>query len=336
MSKPKVAVSWNSSCGGCDESIVDIEEKILDIAPKLEFVLWPCAMDFKYKDIENLADGDITVSLINGAIQNTDQEHVVQLLRKKSKIIVAFGSCACLGGIPSLANLTCLAKIYISSYLNSPAVVNEEDIVPASHHSEDGFSLTLPEIRKTVSTLDMIIDVDYYLPGCPPTASMVAGALMAILEGNLPEKGSVLASEKSLCASCNRNETKPERIELKEIKRIHEVIADPELCFLAQGILCLGPATRDGCEYPCVKGNMPCTGCMGPVTGADQGARMIGTLGGLFPAKNEKEVHRPNIQSDSNEVGTDSLLSNIVDPAGTFYRYSTGASLLGRKRKHDE
>jgi F420-non-reducing hydrogenase small subunit len=168
----------------------------------------------------------------------------------------------------------------------------------------------------------MIIDVDYYLPGCPPTADMVAGTLAAILQGNLPPKGSVLAPEKSLCTSCSRNETKPETIEVKEIKRIHEVVADPEICFLAQGILCLGPATRDGCDYPCIKGNMPCTGCMGPVSGNDQGAKMIGTLGGLFAAEKDDDLKQ--------------IITNIVDPAGTFYRYSIGASLLGRKRNKDE
>ncbi|MBN2533635.1 MAG: hypothetical protein JXB88_12120 [Spirochaetales bacterium] len=319
MKKPTIAISWNSSCGGCDESIIDIEERILDIAQKVEFVFWPCAMDFKYSDIKNLPDADIAVSLINGAIQNSDQERTVKLLREKSKIIVAFGSCACFGGIPSLANLTTSAKIFVQSFFKSPTVHNEEDIVPLSECTEGHYSLTLPEIHKTVSTLDMVIEVDYYLPGCPPTAKMVAGVIERILDGDLPEKGNVLAPEKVLCASCNRNATKPDNIKINEIKRIHEVIADPELCFLAQGILCLGPATRDGCDYPCIKGNMPCTGCMGPVTGADQGAKMIGTLGGILCAENEKE--------------TESLLSSLVDPAGAFYRYSTGASLLGRKRE---
>jgi len=318
MSKPKVAVSWNSSCGGCDESIVDMEEKILDIAPKLEFVLWPCAMDFKYQDIEKLADGDITVSLINGAIQNSEQEHVVKLLRKKSNIVVAFGSCACFGGIPSLANLTSLQRMFESSYLSSPTVVNEEEITPVADCPDGAYQLFLPEMHRSVSTLDMICKVDYYLPGCPPTAKMIANALTALLEGTLPAKGSILASDKALCISCIRNETKPDSIELKEIKRIHEVIADPELCFLAQGILCMGPATRDGCEYPCIKGNMPCTGCMGPVSGTDQGAKMIGSLGGIISSDNTDEIK--------------SIISGIVDPAGTFYRYSIGASLLGRKR----
>ena len=130
MTKAKVAVSWNSSCGGCDESIVDLEEKILDIAAKVEFVLWPCAMDFKYSDIEILADQEITAALINGGIQNSHQEHVVRMLRKKSKYVIAFGSCACLGGVPSLANLTNKQEIFNVSYLVCTTVDNPDKTVP--------------------------------------------------------------------------------------------------------------------------------------------------------------------------------------------------------------
>ncbi len=321
MTKPKVAVSWNSSCGGCDESIVDIEEKILDVASQVEFVLWPCAMDFKYDDVEAMEDQSITVSLINGGIQNTDQEHIVKMLRKKSKIVVAFGSCAWLGGIPSLANLKNKDEIFKSSYLSGPTVVNPDNTVPETNVSIDGRELTLPEMFETLHKLDDIIEVDYYLPGCPPTAEMVANAITAILTGELPEKGSVLAPDKSLCNSCKLNETKPDNISISEIKRIHEIIADPEICFLSQGVLCMGPATRDGCDYPCIKGCMPCTGCMGPVTGADQGAKMIATLGGIIEGEDNKTVHEK--------------IKKIHDPAGTFYRYSIGASLLGRKRKED-
>ncbi len=322
MTKAKIAVSWNSSCGGCDESIVDIEHKILDVAPKIEFVLWPCAMDFKYEDIEKMEDGEITASLINGGIQNTHQEHIAKLLRKKSSIIVAFGSCASMGGVPSLANLYNMDDIFKSSYIDCPTVVNPENTIPLTEFSVNGFTLTLPEIFKTLYKLDDIIDVDYYLPGCPPTANMIAGAIGVLLSGELPPKGAVLAEEKSLCSSCDRNESKPEDLSIKKIKRIHEIIADPETCFLSQGVICMGPATRDGCDYPCVKGNMPCTGCLGPVSGADQGAKMIGTLGGILDGGDNKEV--------------DGILDDFADPAGTFYKYCVSASLLGRSRKGDE
>ena len=321
MAKPKVAISWNSSCGGCDEAIVDIEEKVLDVAAAVEFVLWPCAMDFKYAGIESMKDGEIAVSLINGGIQNTHQERVVKLLRKKSALVVAFGSCACLGGVPSLANLTSMKDIFAVSYATAPTVVNPEGTVPLPESSADGHALTLPRMFDSLLKLDDVIGVDYYLPGCPPTAAQIGGALEAILKGELPAKGSVLVPNKSLCTSCSRNDTKPDTVSMARVRRIHEVEADPALCFLAQEILCMGPATRDGCEYPCVKGNMPCTGCTGPVAGADQGAKMIGVLGGIL--------------GGSDDAGADEALEGIVDPAGTFYRYCTSASLLGRRRPKD-
>ena len=83
----------------------------------------------------------------------------------------------------------------------------------------------------------------------------------------------------------------------------------------------MGPATRDGCGYPCVKGNMPCTGCFGPVSDADQGARMTAALGGI---------------TEDNGNDLDTMFAGIPDPAGSFYRYSMSASLLGSIRKGDE
>ena len=321
MSKPKIAIAWNSSCGGCDESIVDLEVKILDIAAKVEFVLWPCAMDFKYDDVEKLKDKEITVSLISGGIQNTHQKKVVELLRRKSQLIIAFGSCACMGGVPSLANLKNMDEIFNSSFIDCPSVVNPEKIIPQTEYVVNDIKLTLPEIFKTLYKLDDIIDTDYYLPGCPPTAAMIAGALEIILSGDLPPKKTVIAPDKALCASCDRNKSKPEDIAIKEIKRIHEIIADPDTCFLAQGVICMGPATRDGCDYPCIKGNMPCTGCLGPVLEADQGAKMIGTLGGIIDGETKESVEK--------------ILDGIADPAGTFYRYCVSDSLLGKERKEE-
>jgi len=313
MSKIKIAVSWNSSCGGCDESIVDIEEKILDVAEKAEFVFWPCAMDFKYSDLDKFEEKEIAVALINGGIQNSEQYHVVKKLRNKSELIVAFGSCACFGGIPSLANLTSVKEIFNVSYINSPTVVNPEGVWPKSTASPDGYDLSLPKMFSSVYKLDDVIKVDYFLPGCPPTAELIIKALEAILSGNLPERGSVLAPDTSLCRSCNRNNTKPENILIERVKRIHQIEADPEICFLAQDVLCMGPVSRDGCDYPCIRGNMPCTGCMGPVSSTDQGAEMVGLLGAI-------------LSGDSEE---------LADPAGTFYRYSVAASFLGRKRKEN-
>jgi len=322
MSKVKAAIYWCSSCGGCDESIVDLGERILAIREAVDFVFWPCAMDPKYSDVEAMADGEITVSLINGAIRTSEQEEIAKLLRRKSQLVVAFGSCACFGGIPALANLKSKEGIFDRSYLNSPTNVNPEGIVPLEHSkTAEGYPMELPRFYETVYKLDDVIEVDYYLPGCSPNGDMVANAMGAILAGKLPPKGSFLLPDIALCKSCDRNATKPDSLTITEFKRLIHVQADPEQCFLNQGILCMGPATRDGCGYPCVKGNMPCTGCMGPVGSKDQGARMLSALGGILEGESEEQISK--------------VLDGLPDPAGTFYRYSMSSSLMGSKRKEN-
>jgi F420-non-reducing hydrogenase small subunit len=283
----------------------------------VDIVFWPCAMDFKYSDVEALKDGELAVSFVNGAVRTSEQEHIARLLRKKTAAVIAFGSCACMGGIPALANLTSKKEILSRSYLDSPTVVNGEGTVPVQSMTMGGRELTLPELDETVRTLSDVIEVDYYLPGCPPTPASLAGAIKALLSGTLPPKGAVLLPDKPLCASCDRNATKPDTPAIRELRRIGRVAADPAVCLLAQGLLCMGPATRDGCGFPCVKGNMPCTGCGGPVSGADQGARMISLLGGVI---------------DADEKGFADAAADLVDPAGTLYRYSMSASLLGGRR----
>ena len=104
--KPKLALYWASSCGGCEIAVLAIHEKILDVAAAFDIVFWPCVMDFKEKDVEAMADQEIDVCLFNGAIRNDDNERMAKLMRQKSKVMVAFGSCASEGCMPGLANFT--------------------------------------------------------------------------------------------------------------------------------------------------------------------------------------------------------------------------------------
>jgi F420-non-reducing hydrogenase small subunit len=319
--KPKIGFYWCSSCGGCEEAVVDIDEKILDVVEAVDIVFWPCAMDFKYADVEAMTDKEMAVCFINGAVQTSEQERMVKLLREKSGLIVAFGSCSSLGGVPSLGNLTNKTETFKRVYLDSPTNVNPDGALPDPEASLKGYNVELPEYYDSVYKLDDMIDVDYYLPGCAPTPKLIMASVLAILEGNLPEPGSVLLPDVALCASCDRNDSKPDNLKIAELKRIHEIVADPEICFLAQGVICMGPATRDGCEYLCINGNMPCSGCFGPVSDADQGAKMIGSLGGVLEGVEEETVREK--------------VSQVVDPAGTFYRYSVSSSLLGGKRRKE-
>lgn len=319
MTKPKVAFYWCASCGGCEEAVVDLAENILKVVEAVDIVLWPVAMDFKIKDVEAIQDGEIAVSFINGAVRTEEQEKIAKLLRKKSGLIVAFGTCAHLGGTPGLANFVNRNKIFDWIYQNAPSVNNPERIFPQEKTLVEQGELTLPKFYDTVYTLDQVIDVDYYLPGCAPPPDLIMKAVEAILSGNLPAKGTVLAPDKALCDTCKRKDTKPEKAVIKEIKRVHEVLLDPNKCFLNQGIICLGPATRDGCGERCINANMPCRGCFGPTSKvADQGAKFLSGLASIIDANDEDEIKK--------------ITDSIVDPAGIFYYYSLPASILRRKR----
>jgi F420-non-reducing hydrogenase small subunit len=318
--KPKVAFYWCASCGGCEETIVDLNEDVLKVVDAVDIVLWPVALDFKRRDIEAMADGEIAVSFINGAVRLSEQEEWVELLRLKSNLVVAFGSCAHLGGIPGLGNVADRELIFQRKYTTVPTVENAEKTLPRVAVRVDGYELDLPSFYDTVKTLDQAIDVDYYLPGCPPPSNLVWDAVMAILEGKLPEKGAVLAPNKALCDTCPRNETKPEELVIQAFKRVATSTPDPEECFLAQGYICLGPATRSGCGERCINGNMPCRGCFGPSDGVvDQGAKILSAIASIVDLTDPGEIEK--------------AMEAIEDPLGTFYRFSLPGSLLGRTRQ---
>ena len=324
MAKPKVAFYWCASCGGCEEAVVDLNEDLLKVADAVDIVLWPVALDFKKKDIKALDDGEIAVSFINGAIRLEEQEEMVKLLRRKSGLVVSFGACAHLGGIPGLGNFWTKDDIFQRAYKEVPSVENPEGIIPSEKTNIGDIELTLPEFYDTVKTLDQTIPVDYYLPGCPPVPDLIMNAVNAILTGNLPEKGTVLAPNKALCDTCPRNETKPEKLSIKEIKRPWEIKIDPEKCFLVQGLICHGPFTRSGCGETCIKANMPCRGCFGPVDGVvDQGAKGLSMIASILGLEDEERMTGEDVEA---------LIDEIADPAGTFYRFSLPVSLLKRKR----
>ncbi|MFH0990792.1 MAG: oxidoreductase [bacterium] len=301
-----------------EESVVDLAEDILAVVAAVDIVLWPVAMDFKRADVEAMKDGEILCTMINGAVRTSEQEEMAHLLRKKSKVIVAFGSCAHLGGIPGLANQFSREQILQYVYEGSPSTVNDDRIRPATSLKLNGTSVTLPEFRNLVRALDQVIDVDYYLPGCPPVPKLLKAALETLLSGTLPPKGTVLAPDIAMCEECSKKDSKPSDLAFTEFKRPHWTQIDPNLCLLAQGIVCMGPATRGGCGGSCTAGNMPCTGCFGPTSRVkDQGAKILSALASQISAKDD--------------AGADATLATIPDPVGTFYRYGLPKSLLRRK-----
>jgi len=320
MAKPKLALYWAASCGGCEIAVLDIHEKILDVDRAFDIVFWPVAMDFKYDAVRAMEDRTIDLCLFNGSIRNSENAEIAHLMRAKSKTLVAFGSCALEGGIPGLANLTTRDEIWGYVYKGSPSTVTQNGgTYPQTHSAMPEGAIHIPEMWNTVKSLDQVVDVDYYIPGCPPQPDQIWSVVEYILSGKpLPPAGSILgAGDKTCCDECTR-----ERKEKKLTKfyRPFEIETDPAVCLLDQGIVCMGPATRSGCGALCTKANVPCRGCYGPPPNVtDQGAKMLSALSSVIDAHDPAEI--------------EAILDQIADPMGTFYRFSLAHSILRRVQK---
>jgi F420-non-reducing hydrogenase small subunit len=319
MSKPRLALYWAASCGGCEIAILDLHEKVLAVEEAFEIVFWPVALDVKYADLEAMGPGSIDLCLFNGAIRTSENEHLARALRERARTLVAFGSCAHEGCIPALANTVSKQAIFRAAYHDSPSTANPEGIEPQPlSRLPDGTELALPEFWEEVKALDQVVDVDYYVPGCPPQAHRIWEVVEAVLSGApLPAKGSVLgAGEESCCAECPRPR---EEKRLRQFLRPHEVIPEAGRCLLDQGLVCMGPATRSGCGALCPQAGMPCRGCYGPPPRVrDQGAKMVSALASVIDSTDEREIQK--------------ILDGIPDPVGTFYRFSLGHSILRKVR----
>lgn len=317
--KLQVALYWAAACGGCDVAVLDTNEFILDVAAAADIRLWPIATDGKYADVEAMADGELDLALFNGAVRNSENEELARLLRRKSKLLVAFGSCACMGGVPGLANLTTREQIFDRAYFHNPSIQAGNQTVPQPEAAVPAGTVHLPRFYKRVYRLSAVVDVDYFVPGCPPAPEQVKNVLAAVVAaahgGTLPPKGSVLgASERAVCDECHR--TKSEK-KLSRFPRYYEVLPDPDRCLLEQGIVCMGPVTRGGCGVRCPNANMGCRGCYGPLAGVyDQGARFLSALASVIDSKDPAEIN--------------AILDGIPDFAGIAYRFGLPASLLQR------
>ena len=321
--KLKIAFYWAASCGGCEVAVLDINEKILDVAKIADILFWPVALDIKYSDVEKMPDRHIDVTFFNGSIRNSEQEHMAKLLRQKSKTLIAFGSCAHEGCIPGLANLSDKNEVFEQIYVKEKSNVNPNAVMPKPTTRVKEGTLKLPEFYDTVSTLAQAVNVDYFLPGCPPPVKFISDAIDALAQGKLPPKGSVLAPPKAVCDECPR---KRENKKITQIYRVYEKAPEPELCLMEQGLVCMGMATRSGCGAQCLKVDMPCTGCGGAAPNQPEvGAGMITAVASILGI--DKEL----CQYTDEDVKK--IMGQIKDPVGTFYMYSLPASILKRKVK---
>jgi len=291
----RVSEEWFGICGGCEVSILDIGDKLLDLLPSLEFVHIPVLADHKYFGQKGERHNgpelpEAEVGILTGCVRNEENKALAQEMRKRVKTLIALGSCACFGGIPALANLSTtpelLEKVYKGSKSTEPSEPPSQEI---------------PPLLDRAYAVSEVVKPDVVIPGCPPEPTMIAQALLSLLEGKafkLPDK--------SVCDECP---TKREKKAVSKLKRPLEPMELKPLsetrCFMEQGFLCLGPATRAGCSGErggprCVMSYMPCRGCFGPL----------------------KETANPmvDMMSALSSIGLDP--KEIPDRAATFNRYS--------------
>jgi F420-non-reducing hydrogenase small subunit len=284
----KVAEEWLNICGGCEVSILDIGEPLLDLLPALEFVHMPVLMDHKYHG--QTGEGDphkidipaADVGIISGGIRNEKEKLVAQEMRAKCKTLISLGSCACFGGIPAMANMWSVDELYEKVYRDSKSTEK------SPNPNKD-----LPALTDRVYALDEVVKVDVHIPGCPPSPDMIKEALLCLLNG----KPFVLP-EKSVCDECpTKREKKAAGGQisrpLQALQFKQDAPWEETRCYMEQGQLCLGPVTKSGCagqtteageaKVPrCIKGYMPCRGCFGPVKkGSNPLVDMMGALSSI-------------------------------------------------------
>lgn len=297
----RVAEEWLGICAGCEISILDIGDGLLDLLPSLEFVHIPVLADHKYfgqkgerHDGFEIPPAD--VGIISGCIRNDENKAIALEMRKSCKTLISLGSCAAFGGIPALANLgtreDLLEKVFRGSKSTPSSETPTQDI---------------PPLTDRVYAVSEVVKPDMVIPGCPPDSGMIAAALVSLLEGK-PFK----LQEKSVCDECP---TQREKKSGSSLKRPLEPMEQKPLadtrCFMEQGLLCLGPATRAGCAGSrpgprCVLSYMPCRGCFGPV----------------------KEGSNPmvDMMTALSSIGLDA--KDIPDRAATMNRYTGGQGRL--------
>lgn len=308
-------------CAGCEMSVVDLSEKLVDALEHIDVAFWaPTVADVKYDDLEKMADGAIDVAFIDGMIRLDEHIHMAKVMRRKAKTLIAFGVCAALGGTAGMGSLHDKKDLFEKAFKNTPTTDNPDGVFPQPHCLVDGkYDLTLPAYEDKVRTLNQIVDVDYYIGGCPPHPNHVEAAINAMVTGELPPKGAWITAGKAVCDICDRNPAGRDdenRVLLNRVLRTVDGVPDEDTCLLQQGYICLGPITQGDCGGSCLNVNIPCRGCGGPIPGAeDYGAQALSTIGSIL----------------KDEDVTSQMMEKYPNLAKFFYRYALPSGILPRK-----
>lgn len=165
--KKRVATIWLDGCSGCHMSFLDMDELLIDLSHSIELVYSPLV---DHKDIPK----DIDITLIEGAVSSDEDLEKARHLRANSKILISFGDCAVAGNVPSMRNRfevdDVMDRAYVENAQANPSIPDQ--VIPT----------LLPQTRP----VHEYVTVDYYIPGCPPSATAIHTALSALLKGDTP------------------------------------------------------------------------------------------------------------------------------------------------------
>jgi len=227
----KVNIVSLTCCAGCVSSFLNAGEALLEtLSGDFEIVYSPTFVDLKEIPKVDLA-------IVEGGVRTDDDEKLIKEVRSKARILVALGICATHGGVTSLGNVLSLKKLLEKEY----------GLLDTSE---------LPELEDLMYPICNFVDVDYYIPGCPPMPLLIVHTLKSIVGGKMP-----VHHQSVVCTECHR---KIIPAKLKRLYGIYEKEADPDICLVSQGFICLGSLTRDGCGAPCPRAGFTCFGCRGP------------------------------------------------------------------------
>jgi F420-non-reducing hydrogenase small subunit len=218
-------------CAGCVSSLLNAGDAFLEILSQdLEIIYSPTFTDLKEVP-------DVDIAIVEGGVRTEEDEKMIREVRAKCRILVALGICATHGGITSLGNVSSVKRLLEKEYLMFQ-------------------SFRLPKLKDLMYPICNFVDVDYYIPGCPPMPLLIVHSLKSILSGK-----PIIRHLSVVCTECNR---KIVASKLDKLYGVYEKEADPNLCLVSQGFVCLGSLTRDGCGAPCPRVGFTCFGCRGP------------------------------------------------------------------------
>ena len=292
MGKARLSIEWLSGCSGCELGIVDLHEKLLAVLDELDIVRLPILMDTKdYPEAE--------IGLVTGSIRSEHDLRAAKKMRESCKTIVAFGTCPVYGGPQSAGYAHTRDELLDGAYGHNASTRTTTPPVD------------VPPLLDANVPLDAEIDVDVYIPGCPPHPAFIFDGLTALLKGRPPSFG-----RHNVCFDCDRTMLKSDVVQLR---RAHERSYDPAVCFLSQGCLCFGSVTLDRCLAPCMRVGVPCFSCGGPSESVT-----------LEPQKDvrseiaERMAHLTNIPRET-------IVREIEEQAKTHFAYAMASPVFRQK-----